>query len=73
METEKELNDAILKMTLKIQNEYPELSKYLIEMPVTIPDIINPKINIKTLKDYYESLNSILKEYVPNHIDIKDK
>lgn len=73
MKTVKELNDAILKMTLKIQNEYPELSKYLIEMPVTIPDIINPKINSRTLKDYYESLNSILKEYVPNHIDIKDK
>lgn len=73
METVKELNDAILKMTLKIQNEYPELSKYLIEMPVTIPDIINPEINSRTLKDYYESLNSILKEYVPNHIDIKDK
>ena len=60
-------------MTLKIQNEYPELSKYLIEIPVTIPDIINPEINSRTLKDYYESLNSILKEYVPNHIDIKDK
>lgn len=73
MKTVKELNDAILKMTLKIQNEYPELSKYLIEMPVTIPDIINPEINSRTLKDYYESLNSILKEYVPNHIDIKDK
>ncbi|MFV5701260.1 hypothetical protein ACM55F_05245 [Flavobacterium sp. XS2P12] len=67
METEKQLNDAILKMTLTIQNEYPELSKYLIEMPVTIPDASNPQINIKTLKDYYESLNSILKEYTPNH------
>jgi hypothetical protein len=67
METEKQLNDAILKMTLTIQNEYPELSKYLIEMPATIPDASNPQINIKTLKDYYESLNSILKEYTPNH------
>ncbi|MFV8343005.1 hypothetical protein [Flavobacterium sp. XS2P39] len=67
METEKQLNDAILKMTLKIQNEYPELSKYLIEMPMTVPNAANPEINIKILKDYYNSLNSILKEYTPNH------
>ena len=47
MKTEKELNDAILKITMKIRNDYPELSKYLSEMPVTIPDITNPEINIK--------------------------
>lgn len=73
MKTEKELNDAILKMTLKIRNEYPELSKYLVEMPETIPDTNNPKINIKILKDYYESLNSILKKYSPNHTIKEDK
>lgn len=67
METEKELTDAILNMTLKIRNEYPELSKYLVEMPITIPDTNNPEINIKILKDYYESLHSILKQYAPNH------
>ncbi|MFV5695343.1 hypothetical protein ACM55G_07890 [Flavobacterium sp. LB3P122] len=72
METEKELNDAILKLTLKIQNEYPELSKYLVEMPVTIPDINSPEINIKILKDFYESLISILKKYAPNHTIIED-
>jgi hypothetical protein len=67
MKTEKELNEAILKITMKIRNEYPELSKYLSEMPVTIPDDSDPEINIKILKDYYESLENILKKYVPNH------
>lgn len=67
MKTEKELNDAILKITLKIRNEYPELSKFLVEMPVTITDTNNPEINIKTLKDYYESLRAILKKDAPNH------
>ena len=67
MKTEKELNDAILGITMKIRNYYPELSKYLSEMPVTIPDISNPEINIKTLTDYYESLENILKKYIPNH------
>lgn len=61
MKTKKELKDAILKITLKIRNEYPELSKYLVEMPLAIPDSNNPEINIKILKDYYKSLNSMLK------------
>ena len=68
MKTEKELNDAILGITMKIRNYYPELSKYLSEMPVTIPDISNPEINIKTLTDYYESLENMLKKYISNHI-----
>jgi hypothetical protein len=67
MKTEKELNEAILKITMKIRNDYPELSKYLLEMPVTIPDISNPEINSKTLTDYYESLENMLKKYIPNH------
>ncbi|MFV5685010.1 hypothetical protein ACM55I_06155 [Flavobacterium sp. GB2R13] len=73
METEKDLNDAILKITLKIRNEYPELLKYLVEMPVTIPNTNSPEINIKILKDYYESLNSLLKEYTPNHSETANK
>ena len=67
MKTEKEINDAILKITMKIRNDYPELSKYLSEMPVTIPDDSNPDINIKILQDYYESLENILQKYIPNH------
>ncbi|MFE3867232.1 hypothetical protein ACFX5E_03975 [Flavobacterium sp. LS2P90] len=65
MKTEKEIEEAILKITMKINTEYPELSKYLEEMPVTIPDIKNPEINIKILQDYYNSLDSILKKYSP--------
>ena len=69
MKTEKELNDAILKITLKIKNDYPELSKYLSEIPVTIPNISNPEINNKALTNYYESLENIVEKYIPNHID----
>ena len=69
MKTEKELNDAILKITLKIKNDYPELSKYLSEIPVNIPNISNPEINNKVLTNYYESLENIVEKYIPNHID----
>lgn len=63
MKTETEIEDAILKITMKIRTDYPELSKYLEEMPTTIPDIKNPEINIKILQDYYNSLESLLKKY----------
>lgn len=61
------LNAAILKITTLIQVEYPELIKYLNEMPVTIPDIENPEINLTILKEYYNSLVSLLSKYAPNH------
>ncbi|SHM18045.1 hypothetical protein [Flavobacterium xanthum] len=64
MKTEKELNQAILEIILKIQNQYPELNKYLSELPATIPDVNNPEINTKVLHDYYESLENILKKYL---------
>ena len=64
MKTEKELNDAILTITMRIRNEYPELMKYLSELPVTIPDVENPEINSKVLTEYYESLENILTKYI---------
>jgi sugar-specific transcriptional regulator TrmB len=67
MKTENKIEDAILKITMKIQKQYPELSKYLVEMPVTIPDVQNPEINIKNLQDYYNSLVELLNKYAPNH------
>ena len=67
MKTEAELNDNILKITMTIRNEFPELMKYLTEMQVTIPDVATPEINIKILQDYYDSLQDLLRKYAPNH------
>lgn len=67
MKTEKQLNADILEMTMKIQEQFPELSKYIVEMPVTIPNAGSPEINIKTLQEYYESLTILLKDYAVNH------
>ena len=63
MESETELNAKIMAITMQIQNEFPELSKYLNEMPVTIPTEENPEINIKVLNNYYESLLRMLTTY----------
>ena len=67
MKTEKEINQAILEITMKIRNKYPELNKYLSEMPVTIPDVDQPEMTIKVLSDYLESLENLLKKYSPSH------
>jgi hypothetical protein len=68
MKTEKELNTAILDVTMKIKEQFPELSKYILEMPVTIPNMENPEINRKVLQDYYNSLKIVLKDYIVNKL-----
>ncbi len=67
MDTVDEINAKIFKITMVIQENYPELSKYLNEMPVTIPIESDPKINILNLEKYYESLLTIFRNYVAEH------
>lgn len=64
MKTIEEWNDKILNITLKIKIQYPELGKYLEEMPITIPDKKYPIITSKILQDYYQSLTSLLDNYL---------
>lgn len=66
MKTEKELNAEILKITMTIKDNYPELSKYVEEMPVTLPDKTSPEINNEHLTNYYNSLKELLNKYVEN-------
>lgn len=63
MERVKQLNERILKTTMMITEKYPELTKYITEMPVTIPDEEDPEITIKNLKEYSDSLDNLLKKY----------
>ncbi len=66
IQAEKKINDAILKITMKIKEQFPELSKYALEMPITVPNVENPKINLKVLQDYYKSLEELMQKYVSN-------
>ncbi len=67
METEQEINAKILKVTMVIRDNYPELHKYLNEMPVTIPVDSSPEVNVQNLKKYYESIVAIFRNYVAEH------
>lgn len=63
METENEINKEIIDTTLGIQKYFPELSEYLNEMPVTIPNVANPEITKANLKDYNDSLHTLVIKY----------
>ena len=67
MKTAEQLNDAILKITMKIQEKFPELNKYITEMPVTIPDTDDPEVTTKKLQEYYDSLKALVNKYSPSH------
>ena len=71
MKIENDVNDDILKTTMAIQDLYPELSKYLVEMPVTIPDEAEPEITVRSLKEYDESLHTFLTKYSKIHSNNK--
>jgi hypothetical protein len=60
-----QFNSDILTTTLLIHQQHPELSKYLEEMSITIPDSDNPVISNQVLMDYAESLRVLLHKYVP--------
>lgn len=68
LKAEKKINEAILKVTLKIKEQFPELSKYILEMPITVPNMNNPKMSIKALRDYYKSLEVLFKNYSENQV-----
>ena len=63
MKTENEISNDIIATNLEIQKNFPELSKYIVEMPVTIPNVENPEITVDNLKDYSESLSALVTKY----------
>lgn len=69
MKTKAEQEQDILNITIKIHNLFPELSKYIVEMPETFSNDNKEAINNKTLKEYYNSLSKMLQEYSKTHVD----
>lgn len=53
----------ISNITRRIETDYPELYKYLDENPLTIPNEANPNVDDASLKEYLETLKSMLKKY----------
>jgi len=67
MEFQNDLNDKIRLTTIKIQEEHPELIKYIKEIPSSFLFKTEKKVNNKALKGYLDSLNRILETYSKEH------
>ncbi|MCD6065962.1 MAG: hypothetical protein K0S33_788 [Bacteroidetes bacterium] len=67
MKTEEELNRDIIKITAMIREKFPELSKFIGEMPVKVSYTDGADPNLKGLNEYYNSLETLVKKYADNH------
>ncbi len=56
-----------MEITLKIRDRYPELIKYLDEMPVRNDDSCDDEAENRNLKEYYDSLTGLLAKYAEEH------
>jgi hypothetical protein len=71
MRTIATLQQSIIKITTTIKQEYPELSKFIVEMPMNNSE--NEEVNFKSLEDYYNSLKNILNKYAKTHDEVRTK
>tara|TARA_R110002049_G_scaffold248695_12_gene423201 strand:- start:23 stop:226 length:204 start_codon:yes stop_codon:yes gene_type:complete len=67
MESKNDLNDNIRLTTLKIQEEYPELIKYMNEIPINLLSNTEKGVTNKELKGYLDSLNNLIETYAKEH------
>lgn len=63
MNKEAVLTNKIISLTMMMGAKYPELSKYIDEMPITIPIETHPEVNSENLENYHNSLLSMLDGY----------
>ncbi len=62
-----ELLKEINEITLKIEQDYPELYQYLDENPITIPNLAHPKLDTKVFSEYLVSLKGLLQNHIESH------
>lgn len=62
-----QLLQEIARLTAQIETEYPELYQYLDEDPITISPDDHPDIDKATMKEYLETLRSLLESHIQTH------
>ncbi len=66
--TDIEWTQDIIRIIAKIRDEYPELSKYVEDMPVSLNQNNAPDKSPNNMQEYYESLEMLIKNYQETHI-----
>jgi len=61
------IEKKILDLSMMIKNTYPELSKYIEELPDIVSNYPQSEIKRVELHNYYQTLISILKKYIEVH------
>jgi hypothetical protein len=69
MQSKNTLNQSIIDITNRIYLDYPELTKYIREIPSINLDVKDEKISNQNLLDYYDSLNDIVTQYSRTHLE----
>lgn len=67
MKSQNNINENILKITIKIREEFPELIKHLNEIPIKFSDTKSDGVNNKNLIDYYNTLAGLVESYGKYH------
>lgn len=67
MKTEKEWEKAILNITMRIHQEFPELSKFINEVPLPTSSVMDNYINIQNLASYHNTLMELTEKYSETH------
>lgn len=67
MKNKAELEKDILAITLRIHEEFPELSKFIDEMPDNFKETDDESVEIKSLFEYYKSLEELISDYSKTH------
>ncbi len=62
-----QLTKEINELTLRIEQDYPELYQYLDENPITIPDCETRELSVSSFVEYLDSLKSIFERYIESH------
>ncbi|RXJ52423.1 hypothetical protein [Gelidibacter gilvus] len=65
MKLSQSILSEIMQVTRDIEENYPELEKYLDERPLTLPDENDPeaKVDNEALEKYLSSLKAMVKKY----------
>ena len=73
MRTETEWNQAVIQITMKIQAEYPELCKYIEEMPMSSTGDAENVHAVGNSREYYNSLKEMLETYSKTHDKLQER
>jgi DNA repair ATPase RecN len=65
------LTSSIFKITNKMDSDFPELLKYINELPEQLTSQKKKDINCSDLEDYLDSLKQLMTQYAQQHLNKK--